>query len=325
MANIASSTIVSEIDAALSALDQQREDLIELRKMAIRRHGEPISANTVTYPQTSSIAAEGGTETVASLIARYQEVPESSFHQLQFRTRVHYGHLMRRLEKDIGGEAIGALTTERLNKAHADWAAPGTVSMANSLIVMLRILATYGASDSNNRACRELKMNLQDVRFERPEQQSQALTDEQADLIISKAHEMGHHSIAFAQAFRTDCGLKQKDVIGDWVPFGEAVESNVSDGNLRWVSGLLWSEIDSKLILRHRLSNRGKLIELDLTNYPRVIKEIRRNAGLTAARKQGPVIVQEGKEVPWRPNEFRRFWRKIAVAAGIPKEVKNGA
>lgn len=324
-ANITSPTVIADIDDALAEIDQQREELVSLRKWALRRHQDVKPANILASPSLLPIGAEGGHETVASLIARYKDDPSSPLHKLQFRTRLHYERLMQRVTKEIGGEAIGTLTKERLIEAHAAWAAPGTVSMANSLIVMLRILATYGASDSNNRACRELKMNLQDLRFERPEQQSQSLTKEQADLIIAKAHEMGHHSIAFAQAFQTDCGLRQKDVIGDWVPFGEAIESNISDGELKWVSGLLWSEIDSKLMLRHPPSNGGKLIELDLNDYPRVIKELRRNAGLLVLPRKGPVIVQEAKQLPWRPNEFRRFWRKVANEVGIPKDVKNGA
>jgi hypothetical protein len=35
---------------------------------------------------------------------------------------------------------------------------------------------------------------------------------------------MGWHSIALAQAIQFDCALRQKDVIGEWVPESEPGE-----------------------------------------------------------------------------------------------------
>jgi hypothetical protein len=37
----------------------------------------------------------------------------------------------------------------------------------------------------------------------------------------------------------------------------------------------------------------------------------------------GPVVICEWSDLPWTQYEFRRWWRKVADAAGIPKNVKN--
>jgi hypothetical protein len=33
---------------------------------------------------------------------------------------------------------------------------------------------------------------------------------------------------------------------------------------------------------------------------------------------KGPVIVSEFNNLPWKAIEFRRWWRKVADAAGLP-------
>ena len=36
-----------------------------------------------------------------------------------------------------------------------------------------------------------------------------------------------------------------------------------------------------------------------------------------------PVVVSEIDNLPWSGHEFRRYWRKIANAAGMPKALRN--
>ena len=73
-------------------------------------------------------------------------------------------------------------------------------------------------------------------------------------LIIKKAHEESMSSVALAQAFQFDCQLRQKDVIGEWVPIDEAGVSDVIDGDEKWLRGIRWEEIDLSMVLRHRAS-----------------------------------------------------------------------
>jgi hypothetical protein len=74
--------------------------------------------------------------------------------------------------------------------------------------------------------------------------------------VRAAAHKVGWFSIALAQAFQFDLMLRQKDVIGEWVPIDEPSVSDVVSPMGKWVLGLRWSEIDDDLILRHVTSNR---------------------------------------------------------------------
>ncbi len=184
-------------------------------------------------------------------------------------------------------------------------------------------------------------MTLHDMRFEMPVTlKSVPLTIEQATLIVRHAREMGWPSMALAQAFQTDCGLKQKDVIGEWVPTDEPGDSYTisDDAKWKWLHGLRWELIDGDLVLRLTTSQRGKPIERDLKQDQLVMLEllnqypaaaVSTNGAHTEVNRDilpasGPIIVSEDTGEPWRDYLFRRKWRRVADAAGLPKEVKNG-
>ncbi len=111
--------------------------------------------------------------------------------------------------------------------------------------------------------------------------------------------------------------LRQKDVIGEWVPINEPGMSDVTTGNSKWFRGLRWEEIDSNMILRHVTSKRQKEVTAELRLAPMVMEE------LPARRASGPVIICEHTGIPWTAHEFRRHWRKLATAVGVPKTVRN--
>jgi len=125
--------------------------------------------------------------------------------------------------------------------------------------------------------------------------------------------------MALAQAFQFDLMLRQKDVIGEWVPLTEPEDGEVV-GNRKWLRGLRWEEIDDRRILRHITSKRQKQIIVDLTLAPMVMEELKRLDTLPAG---GPVIVLEGTGRPWSSSWFRRRWREIAESVGIPRDVRN--
>jgi hypothetical protein len=83
------------------------------------------------------------------------------------------------------------------------------------------------------------------------------------------------HSMALAQAFQFDGTMRQKDIIGEWVPLDEPGPlSDVISGNEKWVRGIRFEEIDQNLILRHVTSKRDKLLTIDLKQCPMVMKEL---------------------------------------------------
>jgi len=103
------------------------------------------------------------------------------------------------------------------------------------------------------------------------------------------------------------------------VPINEPGDSKIISGNEKWLHGLRWEEIDENLILRHMPSHGQNLIEIDLRLIPMVMEELR----LVERKPSGPVVVSERYDLPWQSYEFRRKWRTIAVAAGVPENVRN--
>jgi hypothetical protein len=135
------------------------------------------------------------------------------------------------------------------------------------------------------------------------------------------AHEMEKPSIALAQAFFSDCDeLEQKDILGEWVPKSEPGESDVTTEKDKWIRGIRWEEIDADFVLRHQTSREGKTIEINLrATAHRVMSELNR---LDVIPRSGPIIVSEITNRPYAYDSFRLYWRKVAVAAGLPKDVR---
>ena len=157
------------------------------------------------------------------------------------------------------------------------------------------------------------------------------LTADQAVALRAKAHGKKWHTMALAQSLQFELMLRQKDVIGEWVPMSEPGISPVADTTKgKWLMGLRWDEIDENMILRHNTSKRGKDIEVDLKLAPMVLEELALHSQtpigkLTRAAlpASGPMIICEITGVPYTTAEFRRKWRIAADLAGIPKAVRN--
>jgi hypothetical protein len=79
------------------------------------------------------------------------------------------------------------------------------------------------------------------------------MTAAQRRLLRIKAHEVGRPSIALKQAI-FELGMRQADVIGEWIPIGWPDLSDITHGTKKWMMGLRWNEIGDDLVLKHRLS-----------------------------------------------------------------------
>jgi hypothetical protein len=235
--------------------------------------------------------------------------------------RNNYDSLVDRILADLGDMRLAELNAENIKKAYDGWAADGKLAIGHSMATRLRGLFSFGTTVLNDEGCQRCSIIMSRIRFPIPNARSETITASQVDDIRAKAHELGKPSIALAQAIQFELMLRQKDVIGEYVPASEPGTSDIIvDGN-KWLHGIRWEEIDSNLILRHVTSFRQKKVEIDLKKAPMVLEEIQKLG--TSIPKKGPVIVSEWNQKPWSSNEFRRWWRKIADAAGIPKTVKN--
>jgi hypothetical protein len=302
--------------------------LAELAKLAAKHNFALVELP----PQSEKTDPQAAERTVASLAHCYRSDQRSPYQQLRHKTRESYDCLLRRLERDLGADRIGALDKQRLERAHDDWRNVSGVSMAHALVTMLRGLATFGSMVLKDRACRDLRMTLHDMSFPVAKRQTEPLTRDHVIAVRRKAHELGRPSIALAQAFQFDCGLWQKEVIGEWLPKNSEPDgSDVTTGDLKWLRGLRWEKIDQRLVLRHVTSISGKAIEVNLRQARMVLEELMLIYRLDETEvfdrsnlpSDGPVIVCEFSGRPWTTHEFRRWWRKVADACDIPKSVYN--
>jgi hypothetical protein len=151
--------------------------------------------------------------------------------------------------------------------------------------------------------------------------QTDLITEEQVAAIRSMAHEYGYLSIALTQAMQFELGLSQKDIIGEWVPVDEPGESTIVWHGKKWRRGIVWSNIDSDLMLRHFVGHDQRQIVLDLKTAPMTLREIH---GLLRFRARNEALTTcEATAMPWVATEFRRKWRLIADFAGIPPGTRN--
>lgn len=284
-----------------------------------------------------------------TLIFAYQTDPDSTFHKIRFLTRQNYRSMCRRLERDcvapdqfVWADQLGCpvlvprsielseITARLILRWHEGWAEDGKIHMGHGVVGMLRTVLTFGATLLEDADCRRIKAILHDMRFEMGKPRKERLTAAQVIAIRRAAHARGLHSIALAQAVAFECTLRQKDVIGEFVPRWE-IESDVVDGQWAWHRGIRWSEVDDSFIMRHVTSKRQKVVEINLLKSPMVVEELRLMAGLAPDETlervffpwTRPLVISEATGQPFYAHQFRRRWREIASSAGVPDDVYN--
>jgi hypothetical protein len=318
------------LDEMIEQKKRELAELAELQRLAAK-HKLVVSAAQSQSPAAAPANISGGSSgefdgTVAGLVRRYRDDKRSSYHQLKFAVRQNYNSSLNRLIHDIGSERVADLDAAKINHFYEiNWAANGKVAMGRTVVGKLRMLSTFGAVTLKDEACTLLLGVLTNMRFKSPEPRIERLTAEHVNAFRSKAHEMRKPSIAIAQAFQFEIPLlRQLDLLGEWVPIGEPGTSEVVRRKEKWLRGLRWSEIDENLVLRRTLTsgrkNQQKEIEVDLKQKPIIMEELNR---VPQRARKGPVLVCEATGYPWTTADFRRKWRKIATAAGIPKAIRN--
>lgn len=262
-------------------------------------------------------------KTLDGLIAAYTSDPFSPFHKNRFVTRRHDMTLMRRVSRDHGAELIRNINGRKVIEWHQTWVGPeDKIPMAHALIGTMRTLVGYGVTMLEWEECRNLKMVLSGLRFPNCKPRGSILTTPQVIAICRLAHEMGHHSLALAQTIQHGGILRQKDVLGEWVPASEPVKGIVEHDGKKWLRGIHWGEVSRDLILSHITSKKGKPVELDLKRAPMIMMEIGRLSDAQILRG-GPIIVCEQTGLPYQAQHFRKLWRAIADKAGVPNNVRN--
>lgn len=312
----------------------------EFMKLDIARRCEDLQADMLLWGRGEGIVEAVYDATWAGLIRCYRTDPDSSYHKNRFATRQYYDKLCGRIEEDCGADRIEDTDARKLLRLHEGWIKPDEngrikIAMGHAMVGMMRTITTFGSTLLKCPACRLIRSDLRDMRVKAGKAREEALSAEQATAIRKHAHTMVkpyRHSIALAQAFQFDGTLRQKDVLGEWVPLTEPGPlSDTISGNEKWIRGLRAEEIDDNFILRHITSKRQKLLTLDLKLCPMIMEELRQMAGLGPLAKlerghiptAGPLIINEQTGLPWSPHTFRAAWRKVARACGVPDSVRS--
>jgi hypothetical protein len=260
---------------------------------------------------------------VAELIQSYRTDAASTYGKLRYKTREHYDCLCKCIEADLGEREIGEIKTRDLILTHQAWMLRG-IPMSHALIGMLRTLCGYGNVILEDDACVRMSVRMHAMRFQMGKPRVSRITAGQVIAIRNEARRTGRYSIATCQAFQFDCMFRQKDCIGEWVPETEPGDSDTLDNGFKWLRGIRWDEIDADMVLRHTTSKRQKDVEINLNLASMVLEELRFDY-LILERKRlpiaGPVIINEETNLPYNAWEYRRIWRQIARACGIPDSV----
>lgn len=282
------------------------------------------------------------TGSLASLVHCYQTDADSPYLKNRYHVRQNRDSMLRRIVRRHGDVNLSDIKARLLLAWHKDWSLDGKrMATASSFIGQLRALFSFGATLLEDPHCERMCGVMHKMRFPGTKARGVSVTFEHASAVINAAHEhFGWGSIALGQALQFEGTLRQKDVIGEWVPLSEPGVSAVLVRDLKWLRGIVWQEIDDKLILRHVTSKKQKLTEIDLKLAPLVLAELQLLAGadpllvtdeitkkVTVNRHllpaAGPIVTCDTNGLPWTGNEYRRKWRLVARHCGVPDNVWN--
>lgn len=270
---------------------------------------------------------------LSELITSYKTRRHSAYHDLTPTGRKNVDYLLSRLHRDWANKRLSEIKADTLIIQYKKWSSDGQhVDMAHSLITMLRTLVAFGFIFVEDKQCERLRNIMSEMKFKRGKSRTARVTNEQAIAIRAAAHRAGYPSIALGQAIMTDFGWRQKDAIGGYEPRGtKDDESDIVVARWgQWLRGVRWEELGGDMVFRHVTSKKQKLSEPPVLYATQVMEELRaafcpNGERLTRERlpKRGAVIINEDSGHPYTDSQWRNRWRKIATAAGVPKNVQN--
>lgn len=310
-------------------------------KMHIAIQCQQKQAEMLMWSRGVELPANSFSGTLRSLIQCYRTDADSPYQKNRFHVRQNRDSMLRRITTRHGEEKLSDIKARLVLAWHKDWTQDGQkLATGSAFIGQLRSLFSFGATLLEDPECERLCSVMHKLRFAGTKPRGVSVTAADANAIRAKAHEFGWGSIAMAQAFQFECTLRQKDVIGEWIPISEPGLTDVVRGKSKWLRGLRWEEIDENLVLKHVTSKKQKMMTADLKLAEMVLSELQTycegqplvtvnevTKKVTAHRSllpaSGPIILNEQQAWPWTGNEYRRKWRILARACGVAEDVWN--
>jgi len=271
------------------------------------------------------LAARGYDGNIGSLCNQFQ-IHDASPYKLRakWNTQRLYDQCIKIICNTVGARAVRDLIGPDFTRWHTKWGDPSAegkprrLTRAKHCMDTVRRVVSFGVT-LGYADCARADVILGKMRFQMPKNRTAKLTLEHVRKIRRAAHDLSLGSIALAQTIQFELAMRQKDVIGEWVPL-EGVSGGITHKNTRWTGGLVWSDIDAKMILRKTHVKTGIAVEHDLCLYPDILHEIEL---VDPSRRVGPMIISEATGEPYKHRTFTQTWRRVADVAGLPQSVWN--
>lgn len=265
-------------------------------------------------------AAEPGCRydgTVAGLCDLYERHPSSPFREVRQNTARTYLGSLKIVRSTVGARRVRNVTVPDVRRWFGEWRKPARdgederLKRAKDAVDMVRSIMRFGAS-LRLKECAILADELAKVRFEKPGAREQEMTYLQAAAFVRTALELGARGavpgwrgryMAIGVAAQWELALRQKDIIGEWL--GD-----------EWRGPFTWESIPGWR-LRLKTSKTRAAAVFTLSNYPLLFPLL---DAVPHAERTGAIVKGE-HGLPVRERSYRKWFRQIARAAGIPDEV----
>lgn len=274
----------------------------------IARECREWQAKVVAWSAAEAVHRAPVPGTLGALAEEYQRADDSPFHAVRLSTRSTY---LRWLKLLAPYEDVRLVDVDHgcLSDWYAELGQPEEGDQeprprrATSGLQMLRLLFRFGAEQSMPDCGRLLDLAMSPD-FDIKPVRREPMSAENAERFVDYALSIGETRLALAQACQFELGLRQSEVIGEWLPV--TADDVIGPGDIvfqrqRWVGGLTF-ESDAV-----GAGLTGPLIQ-------RCLAQIRNG--------KGPLIVREDGR-PFDRFTFSRRWRAVATAAGLPEHVQN--
>lgn len=260
---------------------------------------------------------------VLGICRLYQQHEDSPFHDVKHNTRRTYAQSLKLIETTVGQRLIKAITVIDVRRWYKNWrlpkaeGAPERIDRAHDAVSMFRTVLRFGFALGHN-DCGQLLERLANVQFERGGAREEEMTFAMASAFVRTSLDLGNRNVipadrarymAIGVAAQFELLLRQKDIIGEWAPTERGEEWQ---GYFTWehIPGWRWRMKTSK-------SKYRAAAEFDLTNYSLLYPLLE---SVPHDQRAGAIVKGE-HGLPIRERSYRKWFRQIARAAGIPDAV----
>jgi hypothetical protein len=255
--------------------------------------------------------------TFGSLVRWYESAEDSPYRNLRPGTARGYMVALKPLLASKAGLLIeditGAMVRRWFNELQDGGRSVATAALA---VKVFKAVLAFGSSN-RIAACTQLRQELSDTRFKVGQPRENQFTYEHLVAFREAAIACERPSMALAVTLQFELGMRQKDVIGEWIK-APGVDGIRDKQGRRWVNGLTGALFDTAGRLRKRTTKTGAKVEHAIDDYPELAALVR---PALERDRFGPLVVSERTRQPYVADSYRDLFRRIAREAMIPDDV----